>query len=148
MKCPYCGYSETKVVDSRESEDTTRRRRECLRCEKRFTTYERIEQVDIYVIKKDKRRELFDREKLKKGLLRACEKRPVKLEQIEKMLNGIEAKIRSHKSTEVDSTLLGEEVMKQLKKVDKVAYIRFASVYREFKDVQEFEKELKSLKRE
>ena len=148
VKCPYCNHPETKVVDSRESESQTRRRRECLHCEKRFTTYERIEQVEMYVIKKDNRRELFDKEKLKRGLVKACEKRPVKIEQIDKVAQTIENKIRASKTTEVKSSVLGEEVSRHLKKLDKVAYIRFASVYREFKDVQEFEKELKILKKE
>ncbi len=146
MRCPYCGNNDTKVLDSRESADITRRRRECLRCEKRFTTFERVEQVEIGVIKKDKRREAFDREKVKKGISRACEKRPVTIEQIEKVVKEIESKVRGYRSTQINSKVIGEEISKALKKLDKVAYIRFASVYREFKDVDEFKKELRSLK--
>lgn len=145
MKCIFCGHEETKVIDSRESEDLTRRRRECLKCEKRFTTYERAESPNVYVIKKDGRRELFDREKLKRGILKACEKRPVALERIEHALNRIEAKLRSLSKNEIPSKSLGEEVMKQLKAVDKIAYIRFASVYREFTDLGDFKKEIQDL---
>lgn len=142
MKCIYCNNSETKVIDSRESEDITRRRRECLLCEKRFTTYERAESLQIYVIKKDNRREQFDREKLKKGILRACEKRPIPIEKIEEILNKVEAKLRILDAKEIQSKSLGEEVGRQLKKIDKVAYIRFASVYREFEDIGDFKKEI------
>lgn len=145
MKCIFCGHSETKVVDSRESEDITRRRRECLKCEKRFTTYERAESLQIYIIKKDKRRELFDREKLKKGILRACEKRAIPIEKIDNIVNKVEAKLRTLDVNEIQSKALGEEVGKQLKQIDKVAYIRFASVYREFADVEDFKKEIQGL---
>lgn len=146
MKCPYCSHSETKVIDSRESEDITRRRRECLNCTKRFTTYERVESVNLVIIKKDLRREPYDRDKLKRGLIKACEKRPVSHDDIEKIVDKIESKLKSMNTTEIKSTIMGEEVMKALKKLDKVAYIRFASVYKDFKDVNEFEKELKRLK--
>lgn len=145
MKCLFCGYEETKVIDSRESEDLTRRRRECLKCEKRFTTYERAESPNVYVIKKDNSRELFDREKLKRGILKACEKRPVPMEKIDNLLNKIETKLRSLSKNEIHSKALGEEVMKHLKLIDKVAYIRFASVYREFTDISDFKKEIRGL---
>ncbi len=145
MKCPFCGYPETSVVDSRESSDgfVVRRRRECPKCGKRFTTYERIE-TNIVVIKKDGRRESFDREKLKTGILKACEKRPVSLEDVDKMVTEIEATLRS-KGPEVSSKEIGNLVMKKLKKVDKVAYIRFASVYKEFADIEDFKNELLKL---
>ena len=146
MKCPYCSHSETKVIDSRETEDITRRRRECLNCTKRFTTYERVESVNLVIIKKDLRREPYDRDKLKRGLIKACEKRPVSHDDIEKIVDKIESKLKSLNTTEIKSTIIGEEVMRSLKKLDKVAYIRFASVYKDFKDVKEFEKELKGLK--
>ena len=149
MKCPYCGHAETKVVDKRETAefDVTRRRRECLKCEKRFTTYERIEKVDLSVVKKDGRKEPFDKEKIRKGILRACEKRPVTLEQIDKIVDAIESDLRKLKSTEIKSEKIGEKVIGALKKLDKVAYIRFASVYRSFKDVKDFEKEIKEIKK-
>lgn len=143
--CPYCKSNDTKVIDSRESEDVTRRRRECLKCQKRYTTYERVESLDLIVIKKNNQREPYDREKIKKGLLKSFEKRPVSIEKIEESINNIETKLRSLKSKEIKSKIIGEEVMKQIKKLDKVAYVRFASVYREFKDVKDFEKEVKDL---
>jgi transcriptional repressor NrdR len=147
MKCPYCSSSETKVIDKRETEDlqVTRRRRECLKCEKRFTTYERVEMADVYVVKKDGRREKFSREKVLAGITRACEKRPVSHELIEEIVADIETKLRAMNSAEVKTSAIGELVMKKLKKIDGVAYIRFASVYREFKDISSFEKELESL---
>ncbi len=145
MKCTYCGHSETKVIDSRESDDVTRRRRECLKCTKRFTTYERVDSAPMYVIKKSGVRELFDIEKIRKGLVRACEKRPVSIEQINAVVTRIENKVRNANSPEVSTKFLGEEVMKQLKKLDKVAYVRFASVYREFADVSDFKKEIQDL---
>jgi transcriptional repressor NrdR len=144
MKCPYCRNEETKVVDKRDAEGITRRRRECLKCEKRFSTLEKVESVQIRVIKKDGRREEFDREKLRRGIERACEKRPISADMIEKMLANVEEKLRKM-GREVKSTVIGELVSKELKKVDKVAYIRFASVYREFRDVGDFKKELKEL---
>ncbi|MGB9708306.1 MAG: transcriptional regulator NrdR [Candidatus Pacearchaeota archaeon] len=144
MKCPYCS-SETKVLDKRDTQDITRRRRECLnkRCKKRFTTYERIE-TNVRVVKKDKRREPFSREKLILGMVKACEKRPVSQEAIEKAVNEIEAKVRAF-GPEVPSKAIGELVMKQLKKLDKIAYIRFASVYREFQDVGDFKRTIKEI---
>jgi transcriptional repressor NrdR len=146
MKCPFCGSEESKVLDKRETPDlkATRRRRECLGCRKRFTTYERVEAADIVVIKKDGKREMFDRNKLKLGIMKACEKRPVSAESIEKVIDSIENELRKGQ-TEVRSSVIGNLVMRKLKKLDKVAYIRFASVYREFADIQSFQKELKRL---
>ena len=140
MKCPFCGHSEDKVVDSRESGegDQTRRRRECLRCERRFTTYETIEEVPLKVVKKDNTREDYDRRKLLGGILKACEKRPVSMEQIESVVDEIERAIEKGHEQEVNSREIGEWVMKKLHQLDEVAYVRFASVYRQFKDVNEF----------
>jgi transcriptional repressor NrdR len=145
MRCPFCLSEDTHVVDKRDIENTTKRRRECLHCKKRFTTFERVEDIDIFVIKKDGRREKFSREKLKAGLIRACEKRPVSQEQINHAIDEIEKTVRKEEK-EVPTKFIGELVMKNLKKLDKVAYIRFASVYRDFKDVNDFEKELKAIK--
>jgi transcriptional repressor NrdR len=147
MKCPYCNALDSKVLDKRETgeEETTRRRRECLDCSKRFTTYERVEMVDLVIVKKDGRREQFDRSKLKNGLLRACEKRPVHTDDIEKAIDEIETKIRAMDTTEVQSKAVGELVIKKLRSLDKVAYIRFASVYRDFADVEAFQKEVSKL---
>ncbi|MFC1768779.1 transcriptional regulator NrdR [Nanoarchaeota archaeon] len=147
MKCPYCSFSQTKVIDSRESPDlnSIRRRRECLRCNKRITSYERVESVDLIVVKKDKRREQFDRNKLIKGFQKACEKRPIPTEKIDVMTNQIENDLRSINSTEIESSIIGDMVMKKLRKLDKIAYIRFASVYREFDDINTFERELKRI---
>ena len=145
MKCHYCGHEETKVIDSREHEVGTKRRRECLKCTKRFTTQEKVESAPLYVLKKDGRREEFDAEKVRKGLIRACEKRPVTIETINEIVGKIENKIRQGDRTEILSRFLGEEIVKQLKKIDKVAYVRFASVYREFTDVQDFKKEIQEL---
>ena len=147
MKCPFCFHSDTKVVDKRETEniDVTRRRRECLKCKKRFTTYERVEDLGLVIVKKDGRRENFDIEKLKRGILKACEKRPISYEQIDEVTNRVEAELRKLKSKEVPSSVIGEKVVSKLKKLDKIAYIRFASVYRSFTDVTDFEKELKDL---
>lgn len=149
MKCPFCQSNETKVVDKRETEDflVTRRRRECLKCEKRFTTYERVELADLMIIKKDGNREPFTRDKLLRGLRRACEKRPVPAEKIDEIASKIEARLRNSEKKEIDSKKIGELVIRELKKLDKVAYIRFASVYREFEDIRSFEKEIKDLKR-
>jgi len=147
MKCPYCLSEDNKVIDKRESEEgiSTRRRRECLKCKKRFTTYERVENIDIVVVKKDGTRQQFDRQKVKSGIVRACEKRPVNVEKIEQVVNEIEAKIFSSQSKEVNSKKIGELIMRKLKGLDKVAYIRFASVYREFADLESFEEELGKL---
>ena len=147
MKCPYCGYSESKVIDSRPTDEgeRIRRRRECLNCAKRFTTYEVIETVPVVVVKKDKSREAFDRNKLLNGLLRACEKRPVPLETLERIVDEIETLLQNSLDREVPSTLIGTYAMDKLKKVDEVAYVRFASVYREFKDVNTFMDEIKKI---
>jgi transcriptional repressor NrdR len=146
MQCPYCHHIETKVTDSRDTGVfTIRRRRECLDCGKRFTTYEYIEMQPLYVVKKDGRREKFDRNKIKNGILKAVEKRPVKHEQVEEILDKIEEKIRRNGSEEINSKDIGEYVMDSLKELDHVAYIRFASVYRSFTDVSSFEKEIKNL---
>lgn len=150
MKCPYCGYSESKVIDSRPTDEgeRIRRRRECLNCTKRFTTYEVIETVPVVVVKKDKSREAFDRNKLLNGLLRACEKRPVPLETLERIVDEIETLLQNSLDREVPSTLIGTYAMDKLKKVDEVAYFRFASVYREFKDINTFMDELNKIKAE
>ena len=150
MKCPYCGFEESKVIDSRPADEgeRIRRRRECLKCSKRFTTHEVIETVPIIVVKRDKSREVFDRAKLTAGILRACEKRPVSIEQIEKMVDNIEAQLQSSLDREVTSMNIGELTMDQLKNVDEVAYVRFASVYRQFKDINTFMDELNKLLRE
>ena len=146
MNCPYCDHVETKVTDSRDTGNhTIRRRRECLECNRRFTTYEYIEMAPAYIIKKDGRREKYDRNKIKAGILKALEKRPVKHEKVEEMLDAIEEQIRRAGCEEIPSTNIGEYVMEQLKKTDQVAYIRFASVYRSFTDIDSFEKEVKTL---
>ena len=147
MKCPYCGYEESKVIDSRPADEgeRIRRRRECLKCGKRFTTHEVIETVPIVVVKRDKSREVFDRNKLTAGILRACEKRPVSVKQIETMVDSIEAQLQSSLDREVTSLAIGELTMEQLKNVDEVAYVRFASVYRQFKDINTFMEELNKL---
>ncbi|MGN0559373.1 MAG: transcriptional regulator NrdR [Acutalibacteraceae bacterium] len=144
MKCPYCGFEESKVIDSRSADDgeRIRRRRECLKCSKRFTTHEVIETVPIVVIKRDKSRQVFDREKLVTGIMRACEKRPVSLEQVQKIVDAIETKLQSGFEKEVTSQAIGELVMDQLKNIDEVSYVRFASVYRQFKDINTFMDEL------
>ena len=150
MKCPYCGYSESKVIDSRPTDEgeRIRRRRECLNCAKRFTTYEVIETVPVGVVKKDKSREAFDRNKLLNGLLRACDKRLVPLETLERIVDEIETLLQNSLDREVPSTLIGTYAMDKLKKVDEVAYVRFASVYREFKDINTFMDELNKIKAE
>ena len=147
MKCPFCSYEESKVIDSRPTDEgeRIRRRRECLICQKRFTTYEVIESLPIIVIKKDKSREVFNREKLLNGLLRACEKRPVSLEDLEKLIDGIELSLQNSLDREVSSERIGELVMDGLKDIDEVAYVRFASVYRQFKDIGTFMTELNKL---
>ena len=146
MACPYCVHGESKVVDKRDADHgfLTRRRRECVKCEKRFTTYERIE-TDLRVVKKEGKREQFDREKMKAGMLKACEKRPIASEAIDESLNRIEAVLKSKASTEIHSEVIGELVGKELKKLDKVAYIRFASVYKDFEDVETFAMEINKL---
>ena len=147
MKCPYCGFEESKVIDSRPTDEgeRIRRRRECISCQKRFTTYEVIESVPVIVVKKDKSREVFDRNKLFNGMLRACEKRPVSLEKIETAVNEIEATLQNSLDREVTSVHIGELAMDKLKDLDEVAYVRFASVYRQFKDINTFMDELAKL---
>ena len=147
MKCPFCGYEESKVIDSRPTDEgeRIRRRRECIKCAKRFTTYEIIENVPILVIKKDKSREVFDRNKLLGGLLRACEKRQVTIETLEKAVDEIEASLQNSLDREVTSIHIGELAMEKLKDIDEVAYVRFASVYRHFKDINAFMDELSTL---
>lgn len=147
MKCPYCGSRETEVVETRDSEDleTIRRRRSCIKCEKRFTTYERVENVNLVVIKKDGKREQFDRDKLKNGIIRSCEKTSVTLEQIENIVREIEMELRSESGVEAESKKIGQMVSNKLKKLDKVAYIRFSSVFKRFVDIEDFEKEVKKL---
>ncbi|TCL58782.1 transcriptional regulator NrdR [Allofournierella massiliensis] len=147
MKCPYCGELESKVIDSRPTEDgeKIRRRRECLRCGKRFTTYEIVETVPLMVIKKDRSRQVFDRQKLLGGMLRACEKRPVSYEMLERAVDNIEQSLLNSYEREVTSIHIGELAMEELKKVDEVAYVRFASVYRQFSDLNTFMNELKEM---
>ncbi|MBI2884979.1 MAG: transcriptional repressor NrdR [Candidatus Omnitrophica bacterium] len=147
MKCPVCGHQEDKVVDSRASAEGSaiRRRRECLSCGKRFTTYEHVEEERLMVIKKDGRREPFDRDKLLGGLLKACEKRPISMDQIEDLVDEIERDISRQAEREVPSRQIGERVMKRLHELDPIAYVRFASVYREFKDAEQFMRELNDL---
>ncbi len=149
MKCPYCLEVKSKVVDKRDAPETDsiRRRRECLKCGKRYTSYERIELTGLSVLKKDGRRESFDREKLLAGILRACEKRPIPREQVEKLVSGVEGELRNYGEKEVPSAQIGKLVMERLRDLDKVAYIRFASVYREFTDLSSFEKELRKLRK-
>jgi transcriptional repressor NrdR len=147
MKCPYCGYSESKVVDSRPADEgaSIRRRRECLNCAKRFTTYEVIEQLPLIVVKKDKTRQSYDRNKLMNGIVRACEKRPVSFAQQENLVNEIENTLFNSLEREVTSDKIGTLVMQKLKDIDEVAYVRFASVYRQFKDINTFMEELTKL---
>ncbi len=149
MKCPYCNYEETQVIDTRDTEnlESTRRRRECMKCGKRFTTYERVEEADIIIVKKDGRRERFQRQKVLNGIIEACEKRQIPLEKIEKIVDEVESDLRKRDSVEVESKVVGELVMKKLKNLDKVAYIRFASVYREFEDLDRFTEELEKLQK-
>lgn len=147
MKCPFCGFEESKVIDSRPTDEgeRIRRRRECLQCAKRFTTYEIIESLPIIVIKKDKSREAFNREKIMNGLLRACEKRPVSIDTLDGVIDEIENHIQNSLDREVSSEKIGELVMEKLKGIDEVAYVRFASVYRQFKDINTFMNELNKL---
>ncbi len=147
MKCPHCGFQESKVVDSRHSEDGTsiRRRRECLNCQKRFTTYETVESLPIIVVKRDNSRQPFDRNKIMNGMLRACEKRPVSMQDLENAVNEIEAKVQNSLEREITTEFIGEQVMEKLKALDDVAYVRFASVYRQFKDIHSFMQELNKI---
>ncbi|OGP86774.1 MAG: transcriptional regulator NrdR [Deltaproteobacteria bacterium RBG_19FT_COMBO_43_11] len=147
MKCPFCGHVENKVIDSRISKDgkAIRRRRECLGCQKRFTTYEFVEDILPMVVKKDGRREPFDRMKIRNGVMKACEKRPISMEAMENIVSNVEAACQDFQGEEIPSTVIGEKVMDELKTLDGVAYVRFASVYRQFRDVGEFMSELKDL---
>ncbi|BBB93247.1 MAG TPA: transcriptional regulator NrdR [Methylomusa anaerophila] len=147
MRCPFCGYAESKVIDSRAAEEgaSIRRRRECLGCIKRFTTYEAVEEIPLIIIKKDGRREMYDRRKLLNGVLRACEKRPVPIGVIEESIDKIEKELRNSMEREVSSRQIGEAVMQHLSEIDQVAYVRFASVYRQFADINNFMQELESL---
>lgn len=147
MKCPYCNHADTRVIDSRPAEDGTsiRRRRSCDECGKRFTTYEKIETIPLIIIKKDNNREQYNRSKIEAGVLRACYKRPVSAEEIQKTIDAVETEIFKREEKEISSNIIGEIVMEKLKKLDAVAYVRFASVYREFKDVNTFMAELKKI---
>jgi len=150
MRCPFCNHLQDKVVDSRESKegDAIRRRRECLACERRYTTYERIDEVPYMVVKKDGRREKFDRQKVLAGLLKACEKRPVSMGRLSEMVNQVESKVSDSPDREISTTEIGEFLMERLRELDKIAYVRFASVYRDFQDEQAFFDELKDLIRQ
>lgn len=150
MRCPFCQYLESKVIDSRPSDEhkVIRRRRECIRCTRRFTTYEKVESLEILVIKKNEDREIFDEEKLKRGIIRACQKRPINIENIEEILKYVENEINSFGYEEIETVKIGELVLKKLKEIDEVAYIRFASVYRDFKNIDTFMLELEKLKSE
>lgn len=147
LKCPYCGCEESKVMDSRSTDDNLaiRRRRECLECKKRYTTYEKVEDIPILVVKKDSSREYFDKSKIISGLVKSCQKRPVSRQQIEEMANEIEKVLSNKMLTEVKSEHIGEMIMEKLKSIDEISYVRFASVYRQFKDVNSFMEELKTL---
>ena len=147
MRCPFCGYTESKVVDSRptDEEAAIRRRRECEKCSKRFTTYEKIEQMPLIIVKKDGSRQVYQRTKTLNGILRACEKRPISISQIEEIVDEIEKELYNSMDKEIDSKIIGELVMKRLKKIDDVAYVRFASVYRQFKDINTFLEELNKI---
>ena len=147
MKCPFCNNNDTEVVETRDNEDlqTIRRRRECPKCNKRFTTYERIERVPLIVMKKDGRKEQFDRDKLKNGILKSCEKTVVGISEIDSIAEEVEKELRNQDGVEIDSKKIGQLVAQKLKKIDKIAYIRFASVFRRFVDVEDFEKELQKL---
>ncbi len=145
MQCPYCGSEELSVLESRDSADSLRRRRECMKCTKRFTTYERVEAIDLFVVKKDGRRERFERNKLKNGVLHACEKRDVSMDKIDDLVSEVERDLMTRGDNEISSKEVGELVMKKLVKLDKVAYIRFASVYKEFEEAKDFMKEIKKL---
>lgn len=147
MTCPFCGHYEDKVIDSRESKegDSIRRRRQCLRCERRFTTYERCDEIPYMVIKKDGRREKFDRQKVLNGLLRACEKRPVSMAKLAELVDEVETTLLENTERELATTVIGERLMDRLRSLDKIAYVRFASVYRDFQDVEEFLSELRDV---
>jgi len=146
MDCPYCLNAGSKVTNKRKSPEGIRRRRECLKCKKRFTTYEKIEKSDLWIVKKDGKRERFDRSKLERGIMKAFEKRPIAKEEIDKMINSIEEQLRKKGKKEVSSFFIGELVMKKIKRLDNVAYVRFASVYKDFQDLKDFKEVLKEVK--
>jgi transcriptional repressor NrdR len=150
MNCPFCGHQQDRVVDSRESRegDVVRRRRQCLKCERRFTTYERIDEVPYMVVKKDGRREKFDRQKVLTGLLKACEKRPVSMARLAEIVDEVESRLSESAEREISTTIIGESLMERLRALDKIAYVRFASVYRDFQDIEAFLAELKHLIRQ
>lgn len=150
MKCPFCAYEDSKVIDSRPTDEnqTIRRRRECIYCKKRFTTYEKIEKVPIVIVKKDGTRQTFDRNKVLNGMIRACEKRPVSIQTLENAVDNIEKQIYNTLDREIKSDLVGELVMEELKEIDEISYVRFASVYRQFKDINSFMEELKNIQSE
>lgn len=150
MKCPFCAYEDSKVIDSRPTDEnqTIRRRRECIYCKKRFTTYEKIEKVPIVIVKKDGTRQTFDRNKILNGMIRACEKRPVSIRTLENAVDNIEKQIYNTLDREIKSDLVGELVMEELKEIDEISYVRFASVYRQFKDINSFMEELKNIQSE
>jgi transcriptional repressor NrdR len=150
MKCPFCGHIESKVIDSRESKKgiSIRRRRECLSCARRFTTYEKIEEIPYMIVKKDGSRQLFDRQKLLRGMLKAVEKRPIAVNKLEEIIEEVESKLQERPEREMKAAEIGQLIMDRLRDLDKVAYVRFASVYREFRDVMEFKQELESLLKE
>ena len=147
MKCPFCGFVESKVIDSRPTDEysSIRRRRECLKCQKRFTTYEKLESISLVVIKKDQSRQQYDRDKVLKGIITACEKRPVSLTDMEKIADDVESELYQSMTREIESTTIGEKVMEHLKNLDEVAYVRFASVYKRFENLDTFMKELQEL---
>lgn len=147
MKCPYCEFEESKVIDSRPTDESTaiRRRRECLKCQKRFTTYEKLESISLVIVKKDMSRQQYNRDKILKGIMTACEKRPISLSQMEKVVDDIESELYQSMEREIESTRIGEKVMDKLKNLDEVAYVRFASVYKRFDDIHTFMEELQEL---
>ena len=150
MRCPFCGYEDSKVIDSRPTDENQaiRRRRECINCKKRFTTYEKVEMIPIVIVKKDGTRQSFDRDKILHGMIRACEKRPVSLKTLENSVDNIEKQIQNSLDREINSDQVGELVMEELKEIDEISYIRFASVYRQFKDINSFMEELKNFQSE
>ncbi len=145
MKCPVCGHTESKVLDSRPADGSIRRRRECLNCQRRFTTYERVEETPVMVVKRDGSRQLFDRNKIRTGIMHACQKRPVSYEEMDRLVREVEGAVQEAQVNEISSARIGEMIMEGLKKIDEVAYVRFASVYRQFKDINTFMSELEAL---
>lgn len=148
IKCPACGHTESKVLDSRPADGSIRRRRECMECQRRFTTYERVEETPVMVVKKDGSRQLFDRKKIREGIVLACQKRPVPYEEMDRLVKEVESAVQEAQVNEISSAKIGEMIMEGLKKIDEVAYVRFASVYRQFKDINTFMSELETLLQE